>query len=413
MSQQPELTTGVQVVTTPIEKHKPNFWATARKVAGVATLATTAGVILPNSALGAAKKPQPTYSGETPTAFISTVQHDLFTGTNFVTDGFSMSLPKTISALGDCEAGSRFGLLSSTSSSFEETPCDGTPATTASGTSHSVNHAVVNRLPGEMKKLGGILANSIPGDSEDFNQKVTQTAANAPGTPNEVVASIACPSPNSKTAPIAFQSFVLKANHSILPQFCKANGVQTETSTLNMGSAAVKRAMSTFQKDPLRSGQPGAGDIQAPNMYITCPGQTGLEGAGIVEPKPILKYNSNSQDVNVSFFPGVYAKYCDLVGQFTEQFDLKKGNKKIGKSVLHIDGLKEILEIQYGLSYKRDSVSIPDVRNLCKGKLPITLTITEKFRAKKSQQFQRIGPSAGSLRSATTRYNTDTSNICK
>lgn len=199
------------------------------------------------------------------------------------------------------------------------------------------------------------------------------------------------------------------------------------SSKVNANDPSYEAAMAKYKADPLRSGTPWVGDALDYDVYTAC---VGVITRGN-DPRDFLSYayNRSTQSFKVKFSSTDNANHCDQVGTYSETVSLERQSKtdhtkfkKIGNTVVHTDGLTEVLYF-YGMpsKYRWVNASIKNVGKLCVGgnnaHTKIRAKISGKFTGFETQNFQHPGGSSGDdpapgVKSGSATFYTRPKDIC-
>jgi hypothetical protein len=351
------------------------------------------------------------------------LQHEGSNGShlgNFIPTGLTARI--TAMALAVSGIGGGAGVALANVAHAPQVPTPSTLDLYTNDTPDSINSAVTadGGAPNQAQDntIGASAVNSLPGFSEQFAQTVTGITT---GSSPEIT--FQCPSPASLNPTVpSFESLTINPGNSAAAEFCASDELVTESS-VDLSDPAIAQDLTEYQNDPLRSGQPWAGDKYNYDLFLECPSQ-------IVNESPMLsfKYSMSRGSVVANFYRIGYGQYCDIVGMSTEQLSAQvkkpgsKTFKQVGQTVLHVDGLWESLGYYRIPSHNGlEQVQIPGVDKLCKsehkGHNKPVLRVSEKleFIPNQGQDFQHVPftddtVSTGMHSASTT--STSTHKIC-
>ncbi len=243
----------------------------------------------------------------------------------------------------------------------------------------------------------------------------THTASNISETASKVEADYTC-TPNKP----GIQKAEINSDGKAIVTDCPV-AIPTAAG-VNTKDPSYKRAIKKYLADPFRSGEKWVGDQGRYSMFGACPRQTLHQ-----DPRLVFGYNAKKRAVSVGFDGGQYFQYCDIVGKYTERVStqIKRPGahrfKQLGNSVLHTDGLREVLVYNYGLSekYQRNWTRIRGTSNLCKNgqnrNAEVRVKIHEKFTGDQSQTFEHAFRSNNGrgIQSSSVLLFSRSKNICK
>lgn len=178
-----------------------------------------------------------------------------------------------------------------------------------------------------------------------------------------------CPSPDKKASLPTIQTLKLQSNGALSEAtFCANNKVDFQMQDPNIKDPKVAKGVEKFINDPAR--QPLGGDYAKDLINFEC-SQTG----DLADPFPSL--GKSKGGIKISFNSQVN-KYCNEAGVNyieTQGFVKKPGqlSKKVGKPVVSVMGLKEIVDIS-------------SLGKLTKNKLTVT-TSSESTKKTLKQEF--------------------------
>jgi hypothetical protein len=281
-----------------------------------------------------------------------------------------------------------------------------------------INIGPAEAPPGTLNTIGQQLITSIPGQSIDLKQSpIRLNASNA-----AVTESFVCPNPRSTQAYPAIQTVEIDQGNKARLTFCpstKSIGI----SSVNFGIPLFNQIFNEFKADPVRNTPWGGDQVQAKtNLYFDCPGTP-------FNSVPDQKVTFTPQKgMRASFQAISTQQYCDKVGQYSTEAtaQIRKAHtktfKQLGQSVLHVDGLKEVLvfgstEI-VPIQYSRVSLSLQGTKVNCNDPgmrhASVRLKLSEKFQSMWAQQFLHAtdGVSSAKIKSNHRTYYTKLKQIC-
>lgn len=242
----------------------------------------------------------------------------------------------------------------------------------------------------QMHSVGQQMLYSIPSQSVDLKQEVTGINTSE----GVVTANFSCPAPRKKVPYAQIESVGVLQNNKADLTFCPSTE-QINITHVNLNRPVFRKAFDRFENDPLRNKEWGGGNYKY--SMTDCP----FDWKGI---SPLLKMHySRKNGVRVSFeelSPRI--NYCDRVGQLTMKAtaELKdspssKRYKQVGNSLLHIEGLNEILMYYYtpGVNttkYVMTHNILPNSKVECRGEereAEVRVKLVEQFKGMLNQEF--------------------------
>ncbi len=365
---------------------------------GTAEAKTSAQSLLPPQTIGSL------YSSETTQHVLATLQEDLASGSGLVISSAQLS-PSSFQAQGDCSQGSAYNSWIDNAGSLLTVGCDGTQ-----NAAPSVNTA--STFSNELEKIGSVLVTSIPGESIDLKQQVSDLKVSSASAE----AMLNCLRMKSgKYTPPASKEILLDSYNKATQTFCPREDV-LDLISKTPNTSDFSHAFEEFKNDPLRNSEWG-GDSYKENMLYSCPniplGYNPLLSARIQKNKSIkAKFNSVST-----------LKYCDKVGQYSSEAvaQIKQKGKRrytqLGRSALHIDSLKEILvfgsSTYFPSSYQAVKVSLPGSKINCHAekfkKASVRIKLIERFTGMKTQDFVHT---SAKFKNSTKSFYTRERKVC-
>jgi hypothetical protein len=291
------------------------------------------------------------------------------------------------------------------------------PAPTFTVYSLTTPAAILSAGQTDPTSVAKALLSSIPGGGLDFRQAVEAVSGDAS---SGVEAKLACPTPSSPAAAFSYRSVKVLNGHRAQVIFCPSRVISTTSPLPNVNDPHFLRALAKFEADPLRSGPEWIGDTYRYNLFVACPAQP--EGQ---TPRTRFRYDRRDGTVRVAFDGSGFEKYCDLVGENSEGIAVQVARQdgrfhSIGRSVLHIDGLREVLGYNYyaPASYWREGATVPGVGQLCHraARVRMRVVVTDNFVPKHSQTFQRLGQfgfkDGSGMHGASVRHVSRVETVC-
>ena len=349
------------------------------------------------------------FSHASPSEIIENSEKRLFPKNSIEADSFALTRESLI-ASGDCTTGGTYSYWEETRQNLKQVKCGETEATIVS---HEDPAAVKKRFKKELKRTGSDLVNAVPGQAHDFKQKGQELIATQTSTSE----TFKCPRKKSKKAATSFRYVQLSHDHKSELNFCQSKKTTTLTKP-SKNDRQYRRALRKYLNDKHRKDRPWAGEYGPYDLFILCP-----EKPDRNDPRAKFHYLKNS--ISVAFDGADNSSYCDKVGRYTTEIkaEVRKGDqgkfKKVGRSILHISGLEEILAFSdYGLdiSRQRNKARIKNVPNLCEGGRDpqLRLRFAYRFKPKRTQQYQHAQAGKDSaMRSGFGKFITQPHRVCK
>lgn len=266
----------------------------------------------------------------------------------------------------------------------------------------------------KFNSIGSLMINSIPGNSVKFMQSVLQLSGT---TSQNVSAELSCPASSSDASVYDFKSVEILQNDTASVTPCAANQVGI-WSTVNTHNSSYAQAIMRYKDDYFRSGQPWIGNRYSGALFRLCPDEPSHQDTQLT-----FSYSSAKATVTVGFAGGNSVNYCDLMGRYDEQVSVLVGSdgshrlKQLGQTVVHIDGLKEVLTYNYGLREPQvTKVQVPGVTVLCKparnASVDMRIRLREEFTADHAEMFQGLPSTVSNLKSSTFTYLSKAKKVC-
>jgi hypothetical protein len=315
--------------------------------------------------------------------------------------------PATLGALGDCATGSIKALID-TPEVIQQEMCDGSPAVMTPQPSPDQT-----RFQPNLNSLGTSVAKSIPGLR--INPETTSTLM---ATGNSLQVNYACASSTS-TVP-RLSSIELSADGKAAPTFCASDKIIT-MSSVDVKNPKFASAFAKYNADSIRN-TPWGGDRHNRSLFVLAPATPKQQN-----PRTSFKYSPAKGSVSAGYDAGATTPYMDKVGTYSEETSVQirrpgsRSFKQVGRSVLNINGLREILGYGYGaFSNANDSrvhITVPEVGQICKPGARGTkmrLKIVEAFKADPNQDFQHgANGKSDFMKSSQASYTTSAKVVCK
>jgi len=345
------------------------------------------------------------YTDQSPAMVLEDIQNDLTPNQGLIISAAELT-PSTLTARGDCTQGSKYRAWVDSPNNLSKTECN-------SNTLNIPQNFDTVRYEKTLSKIGATLINSIPGQSIDIKQKAQKIKANR----TSLFESFACPSPNSSKPYPQIKTVKISQNNKAAIVFCPSDKA-IDISGVNTDNPKYRAAFNEITKDPVRN-QLWGGDHYKNNLFTECP-----QIPFTYEPNLSFKYTPG-KGISTTFRGLSTMEYCDKVGQYTSEVSAQTvtsagKSRQIGKSVMHIDGLHEILVFGsstfFPSKYQEVRASLPDTQSICKGSLKyaqVRVRLTERFKGMKSQQFVHApnGATTG-MPSVTKTIRTEARAIC-
>ncbi len=348
------------------------------------------------------------YTSANPGDVMHSMQADLLPGESINADAIVLSA-STIDAQGSCDQGTTIRTIHSGPDKIEKVMCDGQQETDPSTTGSSTQTPYQK----ELNLIGGHIVSSIPGHSMDVKDKSISVSKSG------INATFFCPKPSTLRAATSPKKITVSPNNSASWSYCDAQNISTVENPVNLQAPRYKRALSRFLSDN-NNFKKWAGDTSVVDVFNTCPDQPNKFPAN-----PSFKYSG--QTAKASFYPEYYESYCYLVGQNTEQVSVQAKSKnsstykEVGKQVVHINGLKNVLYGDYSggesAPNQRQVVTIAGLGNVCRkyAGAELRIKVADKFTPFRGQTYQHAGSATGSstgMRAGHHVYYSSSKAVC-
>jgi hypothetical protein len=201
---------------------------------------------------------------------------------------------------------------------------------------------------------------------------------------------------------------------SVIP--CPVTNAVTVQAPVNTQDPAYPAALKQFLTDPYRTSE-WAGDKYDLNMQLVC----GIQWHN-QDPVIRARYDRARGTLVVTVDEFYTDPYCDLMGTSTKQIFAevqKRGSragKQVGHSVVHVDGMREMLAWYYQMPerYARQKATISGVGDLCRygkrSRKRVVIRLVARFAADQTQTFQSM---YGPVFSGSKGFKIDPLRVCQ